>query len=111
MAVALFQSIARSPQAFLKSSRAGSEASGLVRGEGLDQAFQRLALDQQHDTEKHVLYRGRYMPESEFQAMADADNEEHTAIPPKSWFKCEFEEVHFKKCKHPKDKTHHTCEE
>ena len=51
------------------------------------------------------------MPESEFEAMADADDEEHTASPPKSWYKCEFEEVHFKKYKHPKDKTHHTCEE
>ena len=36
----------------LKSSRAGSEAPGLVRGEGLDRAFQRLTLDQQQDTEK-----------------------------------------------------------
>ena len=51
------------------------------------------------------------MPASEYHAMADADDEEHTASPPKSWFKCEFEEVHFKKYKHPKDKTHHTCEE
>ena len=34
------------------SSRAGSEASGLVKREGLNQAFQRLSLDQQQDTEK-----------------------------------------------------------
>ena len=51
------------------------------------------------------------MPESEFEAMTDADDEEHTAVAPKSWYKCEFEEVHFKKYKHPKDETHHTCEE
>ena len=93
------------------SSRAGSEASTLVRGEGLNQAFQKLTLDQQQDTEKFILHRGTYMPESEFEAMADADDEEHTAVAPKSWYKCDFTDVHFKRYKHPKDKTHHTCEE
>ena len=41
----------------MKSSRAGSEASGLVRGEGLNQAFQRLTLDQQQDIEKYFASR------------------------------------------------------
>ena len=27
-----------------------------------------------------MLHRGTYMPESEFEAMTDADDEEHTAV-------------------------------
>ena len=45
-------------------SRAPSEASIRVRGDGIDQlaeGYQRLTLDQQQETEKFVLHRGKFM--------------------------------------------------
>ena len=45
-------------------SRAPSEASMRVRGDGIDQlaeGYQKLTLDQQQETEKFILHRGTYM--------------------------------------------------
>ena len=67
--------------AMIKSlSRAPSEASMRVDRDGIDQLAdhcrQMLTLDALQETEEMVLHRGKFLRESEFNAIEEADAEE-----------------------------------
>ena len=95
-------------------SRAPSEASMQVDRFGIDQLAdhcQKLTLDALQETEKMVKYRGKFLRESEFNAIEEADAEEPTRPVAKGWYRSEMTDVHFKKRKYVKGKTEYTCEE
>ena len=80
-------------------SRAPSEASMQVDRFGIDQLAdhcQKLTLDALQETEKMVKYRGKFLRESEFNAIAEADAEEPTRPVAKGWYRSEMTDVHFK---------------
>ena len=92
-------------------SRAPSTASmqDPINGQLADHC-QRLTLDALQETEETVLYRGKFLQASVFNAIAEADDEEPKAVE-KGWYKSEMTDVQFRHHKHPKDKTHYTCPE
>ena len=95
-------------------SRAPSEASMRVDRDGIDQLAdhcQKLTLDALQETEKMVKYRGKFLRESEFNAIEEADAEEPTRPVAKGWYRSEMTDVHFRKRKYVKGKTEYTCEE
>ena len=92
-------------------SRAPSTASMQDPSDGqLADHCQRLTLDTLQETEEMVLYRGKFLRGSEFNAIAEADAEEPKAVA-KGWYKSEMADVHFKLYKYAKEKTQYTCEE
>ena len=92
-------------------SRAPSTASMQDPSNGqLADHCQRLTLDTLQETEETVLYRGKFLRASVFNAIAEADDEEPKAVE-KGWYKSEMTDVQFRHHKHPKDKTHYTCPE
>ena len=101
--------------AMIKSlSRDPSEASMRVDRDGIDQLADHcktLTLDALQETEEMVLYRGKFLRESEFNAIEEADAEEPTRAVAKGWYKSEMTDVHFKLYKCAKEKTEYTCEE
>ena len=87
-------------------SRRPSEASAPMRvdRDGIDQLADHcktLTLDALQETEKMVKYRGKFLRESEFNAIEEADAEEPTRAVAKGWYKSEKEDIEMKKYKHP----------
>ena len=76
----------------------------------LAEGYQMLTIESLQETEKVVLYRGKFLRGSEMQAIAEADAEEPGAVG-KGWYKSEMTDVQFKLYQHPKGKTHYTCQE
>ena len=98
--------------AMIKSlSRAPSEASMRVDRDGVDQLAdhsQKLTLDALQETEKMVKYRGKFLRESEFNAIEKA---EEPFRPAKGWYTSEIADVYFKQRKYVKGVSEYTCEE
>ena len=77
----------------------------------LAEGYQRLTIEPLQDTEKVVLYRGKFLRESEMQArFAEADAEEPRAVA-KGWYKSEMADIQMKQYKVPKGVMQYTCEE
>ena len=81
-------------------SRCPSEASAPMRvdRDGLDQLADHcktLTLDALQETEKMVKYRGKFLPQSEFNAIEEDDGEEPFR-PAKGWCTSQIADVEFK---------------
>ena len=96
-------------------SQCPSEASAPIRvdRDGLDQLADHcktLTLDALQETEKMVKYRGKFLPQSEFNAIEEDDGEEPFR-PAKGWYTSEIADVEFKQRKYVKGVSEYTCEE
>ena len=97
-------------------SRRPSEASAPMRvdRDGIDQLADHcktLTLDALQETEKMVKYRGKFLRESEFNAIEKADAEEPFRPVAKGWYISEIADVYFKKRRYVKGISEYTCEE